>query len=81
MSAVTLQDTDWKMIDSFAAAPRLIAEFNELMANDQDFRHMLTDFTALWPVLNVRSVRSKLGYDAFRQNDRATLLLSARLKM
>ena len=74
MSAVTLKDTDREMIDAFVAAPRLIDAFDQLMAGDPDFRQMVTEFTALWPVLNVRSVRAKLGYDAFRQHDRAALL-------
>jgi hypothetical protein len=74
MSAVTLKDTDREMIDAFVAAPRLIDAFDQLMAGDPDFRQMVTEFTALWPVLNVRSVRAKLGYDAFRQHDRALLL-------
>ncbi|GAA5048933.1 MULTISPECIES: hypothetical protein [Erythrobacteraceae] len=74
MSAVTLKDTDREMIDAFVAAPRLIDAFDQLMAGDPNFRQMVTEFTALWPVLNVRSVRAKLGYDAFRQHDRAALL-------
>lgn len=74
MSAVTLNDTDREMIDAFVVAPRLIEAFEHLMTGDLAFRQMVTEFTALWPVLNVRSVRSKLGYDAFRQHDRATLL-------
>jgi hypothetical protein len=74
MSAVTLKDTDREMIDAIVAAPRLIEAFNHLMAIDPDFRQIVTEFTTLWPVLNVRSVRAKLGYDAFRKNDRAALL-------
>ncbi len=74
MSAVTLKATDREMIDAFVAAPRLIDAVDQLMAGDPDFRQMVTEFTALWPVLNVRSVRAKLGYDAFRQHDRAALL-------
>lgn len=74
MSAVTLEDTDATMISAYAAAQRLIDAYDQLVADDSEFRQMVDDFTALWPVLNVRSVRSKLGYDAFRVNDRAALL-------
>ena len=66
MSAVTLKDTDREMIDAFVGAPRLSDAFDQLMACDPDFRQMVTEFTAFWPVLNVRSVRAKLGFDAFR---------------
>lgn len=74
MSAVTLMDTDREMIDAFVAAPRLNDAFGQLMVGDPDFQQTVTEFTALWPVLNVRSVRAKLGYDAFRMYDRAALL-------
>jgi hypothetical protein len=74
MSAVTLEDTDAAMINSLVAAPRLIAAYDQLMAGDLVFQQMVNDFAAMWPVLNVRDVRKKLGYDAFRQYDRADLL-------
>lgn len=74
MSAVTLRDTDAAMIAAYAAAPRLVEAYDQLLANDADFRNMVDEFAALWPVLNVRSVRAKLGYDAFWQHDRAELL-------
>jgi hypothetical protein len=74
MSAVTLKDTDATMINAYVAAPRLIDAYDQLVAGDADFAQMIDDFAALWPVLNVRSVRSKLGYEAFRLHDRAALL-------
>lgn len=74
MSAVTLKDTDREMIDAFVAAPRLISAFDQLMAGDPSFQPMVIEFAELWPVLSVRSVRAKLGYDAFRQHDSPTLL-------
>ncbi len=74
MSAVTLGDTDREMIDALVGAPRLIDAFDQLISGDPDFRQMVGEFTALWPVLNVRSVRAKLGYDAFRQHERPALL-------
>lgn len=74
MSAVTLKDADWEMINEFVAAPRLRDAFDQLMAGDLDFRQMVTEFTDFWPVLNVRSVRAKLGFDAFHRHDRAALM-------
>lgn len=74
MSAVTLMNNDREMIDAFATTPRLIDTFDQLMAAEPDFRQKVAEFVALWPVLNVRSVRAKLGYDAFHQHDRAALL-------
>jgi hypothetical protein len=74
MSAVTLGDSDREMIDALAAAPRLIDAYDRLMAGDAAFVKMVEAFAAMWPVLNVRSVRAKLGYAAFRQHDRPALL-------
>ena len=35
------------------------------MRNESPFRRLVTQFAAMWPVLNVRDVRKKLGRDAF----------------
>lgn len=74
MSAVTLGDSDREMIDALAAAPRLIGAFDQLMAEDAAFAEAVTAFAAMWPVLNVKSVRAKIGYAAFNQHDRPALL-------
>lgn len=74
MSAVTLEDSDAAMIRALVGAPRLLHAYDQLMAGNADFAKLVTDFAALWPVLNVSDVRKKLGYDAFWQNDRQTLL-------
>jgi len=74
MSAVTLEDKDWAMINTMAASPRLIAAHDQLMEAVAAYRELVGDFAAKWPVLNVRDVRAKLGYDAFRQLDRPALL-------
>jgi hypothetical protein len=74
MSAVTLGDSDREMIDALAAAPRLASAFDQLMAGDAAFAEAVTAFAAMWPVLNVKSVRAKLGYAAFNQHDRPALL-------
>lgn len=74
MSAVTLGDSDREMIDALAAAPRLVDAYDQLMAGDAAFAGMVNAFAAMWPVLNVKSVRAKLGYAAFREHNRPTLL-------
>lgn len=74
MSAVTLGDSDREMIDALAAAPRLVDAYDQLMAGDPAFAKGVTAFAAMWPVLNVKSVRAKLGYAAFNQHDRPALL-------
>ena len=74
MSAVTLGDTDREMIDAFVDAPRLVGAYDQLIADDAAFKEMVEGFAALWPVLNVRSVRAKLGYAAFYQHSRPALL-------
>jgi hypothetical protein len=74
MSAVTLGDSDREMIDALAASPRLVDAYDQLMAGDAAFAQMVSAFATMWPVLNVKSVRAKLGYAAFREHDRPTLL-------
>jgi len=74
MSAVTLGDSDREMIDALAAAPRLADAYDQLIAGDAVFAEAVTAFAAMWPVLNVKSVRAKLGYAAFNQHDRPALL-------
>jgi hypothetical protein len=74
MSAVTLEDRDWKMVNAVAAAVRLIDAHDQLMATTDTYRQQVNSFAAMWPVFNVRDVRKKLGYDAFVQHGRAALL-------
>lgn len=74
MSAVTLGDSDREMIDALTATPRLVDAYDELVAGDAVFAGMVSAFAEMWPVLNVKSVRGKLGYSAFREHDRPTLL-------
>jgi len=74
MSAVTLGESDREMIDALAAAPRLVDAYDQLMAGDAAFAEAVTAFAAMWPVLNVKSVRAKLGYAAFNQHHRPALL-------
>lgn len=74
MSAVTLGDSDREIIDALAAAPRLIDGYDQLTARDAAFAEAVTAFAAMWPVLNAKSVRAKLGYAAFNHHDRPALL-------
>lgn len=74
MSAITLEATDAAMVRTLAASSRLEGTYRQMLDNDRRFRQFVEDFSAFWPVLNVRDVRKKLGFDAFRQHDRAALL-------
>jgi hypothetical protein len=54
------------MIDAIAADGRLSDAYDELLEQDA-FRTELERFAQLWPVLNVRDIRRKLGPDALWQ--------------
>jgi len=73
MAAVTGEERDFEMIDAMAAEPRMVAAYEALMNDDGEFRQRVDEFAGEWPVLSVSSVRAKLGFDAFRRLDRATL--------
>lgn len=47
----------------------------ELLDRHPEFRDRVMAFADMWPVLNVRDVRKKLGYDAFWQMDRDALFV------
>lgn len=74
MAAVTGRERDAEMINALAANRRANAEFDRLMGEDAEFQRNVEEFAAMWPVLNVRDVRAKLGFDAFRRHDRNALL-------
>src|SRR6185437_7047565 len=42
-----------------------IDAYTALMKRSRPFHRLVSDFAAMWPVLNVRDVRKKLGRDAF----------------
>jgi hypothetical protein len=65
MALVTERETDAEMIRDLASNGRLIQAYCNLMRNESPLRRLVTQFAALWPVLNVRDVRKKLGRDAF----------------
>ncbi|WP_158745258.1 hypothetical protein [Acidisphaera sp. L21] len=64
MAAVTERETDADMIRVFAANTRLIEAYIALTHTSRSFHRLVADFAAMWPVLNVRDVRKKLGRDA-----------------
>jgi hypothetical protein len=74
MAAVTGCERDAEMINALAADRRVNTEFDRLMGEDAEFHRAVEEFVAMWPVLNVRDVRAKLGFDAFRRHDRNALL-------
>lgn len=74
MAAITGRERDAEIINALAVDHRISAEFDRLMVDNPQFGHAVEEFAAMWPVLNVRDVRAKLGFDAFRCHDRDALL-------
>jgi len=73
MDSVTEEYSDAAMINALAENRRA-TEAYELLLGEHRFRRRLNAFVALWPVLNVRDVRRKLGRDAFWELDREDLI-------
>ncbi|BDV36569.1 hypothetical protein [Methylocystis iwaonis] len=65
MAAITERETDADMIRDLSVNRRLTDAYAGLMENSRAFHRLVYDFSAMWPVLNVRDVRKKLGRDAF----------------
>ncbi|WP_316978903.1 hypothetical protein [Shumkonia mesophila] len=65
MESVTQANTDAAMITALATNERLIKAYDALMYQSGSFRNRVHSFAAMWPVLNVRDVRKKLGHDVF----------------
>lgn len=74
MECVTDAATDAEMITALANHQRLTEAYNELIRNSPDFREKVEVFATMWPVLNVRDVRRKLGRDAFWRFSRQELM-------
>lgn len=74
MAAVTERETDADMLRNLVGEKRLIVAYDQLMAGSPPFRRVVSDFAVMWPVLNVRDVRKKLGRDAFQRHGRDALL-------
>jgi hypothetical protein len=78
MAAVTERETDADMIRDIVANDRLADAYTGLMETSRPFRRLVCDFIAMWPVLNVRDVRKKLGRDAFWRFERDDLIEACR---
>ncbi len=74
MSAVTLGNSDAEMVRAIIADPRLESEFDRLMLADLEFSEALKAFATLWPVLNLKDVRAKIGFDVFQRFSRDEVL-------
>lgn len=78
MESVTEAGSDAAMISALAENQRMTDVYAHLLADDARFRRRVTSFATLWPVLNVRDVKKKLGRDAFWQLDREQLMEACR---
>ena len=74
MECVTDAANDAEMITALADHQRLSNAYDDLTARFSDFRDSVEAFAAMWPVLNVRDVRRKLGRDAFWRHSREELM-------
>jgi hypothetical protein len=72
MESVTGAGHDAAMITAIADNRRVTDAYEQLM-HDDDFQRRVLAFSELWPVLNVRDVRQKLGRDAFWAQERDEL--------
>jgi hypothetical protein len=76
MECVTEEESDAGMVSALCADTRLASAYEDLMGSEQ-FKRYVMEFSSLWPVLNVRDVRRKLGRDAFLRLSREELLQRA----
>jgi hypothetical protein len=74
MESVTEATTDAAMITAVAEHRRVSGSYEELMERSSEFRRRVLTFSEMWPVVNVRDLRKKLGYDAFHRCSRQELL-------
>lgn len=74
MECVTDAANDAEMITALANHQRLAETYDDLMEHSPDFREKVEIFATMWPVLNVRDVRRKLGRDAFWRYSREELM-------
>lgn len=65
MECVTNVHTDAQMVNALANHGRITNAYNDLMENHEDFHSHVLSLASMWPVLNVRDVRRRLGRDAF----------------
>lgn len=65
MECVTEADYDAEMIAELSGHARLSTAYIDLMAQLPNFQNSVHEFASMWPVVNVRDARRKLGRDAF----------------
>lgn len=65
MECVTNVHTDALMVNALANHGRITNAYIDLMEQHADFRSYVLHLASMWPVLNVRDVRRRLGQDAF----------------
>lgn len=78
MESVTDRGSDAAMITALAENRRMTDIYEELLDQNRAFRERVLAFADMWPVLNVRDARRKLGFDAFWQMDRDALFEACR---
>jgi hypothetical protein len=78
MESVTEAGSDAAMITALAENGRMTEAYTQLLEGDARFRSRVLAFAELWPVLNVRDLKKKLGRDAFWQHDRDDLIEACR---
>lgn len=74
MECITDACTDAEMISALAENRRVTDAYEHLLHNAPRFQSRVMRFSKMWPVLNVRDVRLKLGRDAFWRNSREELM-------
>ncbi len=74
MESVTDSQSDAAMIAALAENPRLAGAYEHLLQTSRPFSRRVASFSNMWPVLNVRDVRRKLGRDACWLHSREELL-------
>lgn len=73
MESVTEGGSDAAMVTALTENRRMKDSYGELLDRQAAFRDRVIQFADMWPVLNVRDVRRKIGHDAFWQLDRDAL--------
>ncbi|MBX3609206.1 MAG: hypothetical protein KF871_04865 [Hydrogenophaga sp.] len=73
MECVTEAETDSAMINAIAEQVKMVAAYNQLLAEAPEFRSVVVEFAKMFPILNVRDVRKKVGRDAFYRYGRDAL--------
>lgn len=78
MESVTEKSSDAAMINALTENRRMMDAYADLLETDHRFRRGVLSFAELWPVLNVRDVKKKLGRDAFWQYGHEELMEACR---